>query len=79
MLTEKLQKILKCKICREYVAHCMVEPLRCGGLHYDEDGRLITENGVLWEDIENKNNQKNKDEMEKFLQEYGEHIKNHLR
>ena len=74
---DKIQKLLSCKICAEYLALCMVEPLRCPGLNYNDNGELITSDGTLWSDIVSKNESKNKTELDIFIKENKLHLIQH--
>lgn len=42
--------VCKCNVCKEYLAHSMYQPLRCGGIHY-ENGLACANSGKPWKEI----------------------------
>jgi len=66
-----------CRVCKTWLTLHMVNPLRCGGLHYDTDGRLVTCSGELWEDIIRKNNEEQIQHRLSFLDKHKSHLELH--
>ena len=67
----------ECKICMGWLAHCMVEPLRCPGLSYDKQGRFVTASGKLWSEIVDEVRAENDEARKKYWQEHREHLAAH--
>ena len=74
---EKIAKVLECEICSQYLAHCMVEPLKCPGLSHNKDGELATSDGTLWKDIMLEHERKRSEEFVKFVKKNRIHLISH--
>jgi len=78
---KSLEDILKCDICREYVAHTMFQPLRCPGLSMMEGrfyvGKVGTDSFEWCDDVVEKNNKKSEAERKKFFEENKQHLIEH--
>lgn len=76
----KIAKMLKCDICRGYLAVSMVSPIRCPGMDYREiNGKKVpyTSTGIPWdeyiqsyEDLDNKR-------REAYIKEHKAHLIEH--
>ena len=75
---EVIDEMMKCDICRGYLAVCMVEPVRCPGLGIENGryyvGRKGTSSFQWWDEILKEV----KDRQEKERQAYFEANKEHL-
>ena len=67
----------ECNICMGWLAHCMVEPLRCPGLSHDKQGRLVTASGKLWSEIVEEVRAENDEARRRYWQEHREHLVAH--
>jgi hypothetical protein len=76
---EKIKKMMECPICLRYLAHCMVEPVRCGGLLYNDKNQLVTKTGKLWREVLEENEQKEKVAREKFYIDNKKHLEKHFK
>ena len=78
-----LKAILDCDICRGYLAHIMIQPLRCPGLGYDEStgrkyvGKKGTNSFRWWDEILRESDERQEKERLSFLRDNKEHILTH--
>lgn len=73
-----LKEMLACDICKKLVAFSMEQPLRCPGLSLNEDGKYVTYNGTLWEDIVEKHKLECKKSYEEYKAQHKDHISFHF-
>jgi len=73
--------IPKCKICREYLARCLVEPLRCPGLGCENGryyvGRKGTDSFKWWDEIRKEVDERNEIERLRYWEGHKEHLVGH--
>lgn len=72
--------MLDCDICRQYLALCMENPLRCTGLDYKEingEKVLCTYSGKPWSEIVEEHKQKHEKERKEYYEKHKEHITAH--
>lgn len=69
-----MERALSCAICKGFLIMCMHQPLRCGGLSYNENGDAITSNGKLWKDIEAEHKAKHKERVRLYIEEHRDHL-----
>ena len=80
---KKMQTILACDICRRYLAHAMIEPLRCPGLSYDEPsgrkyvGTKGTGSFRWWDEIVKEHEEQHEKERLAFLETNKQHLQEH--
>jgi len=72
-LKAELFKIVKCNICKTFLALSMVSPLRCPGLDYKK-GQLVTSSGKKWSDIQKKHDEHCKKELQAYMQKHKRHL-----
>lgn len=68
---------INCDVCRVWMAVCMVSPLRCGGIHYNEFGQAVCNSGRLWNDVVEEHDEKHRAEVEKYWNYNKDHLEFH--
>jgi len=71
-----LEKILKCPICLGVLLRSMVQPVKCGGLSW-KDGVLCTRFGTPWSEVTKKIRDKDRKELEVYMEKNKDHIAEH--
>lgn len=75
---EIIKKMLECDICKQFLAVCMKNPLRCPGLSYNEDGKaVVSRTGKLWEVVEKEHEAECKEEKDLFIEKHKKHLISH--
>lgn len=80
---KRMQAILDCDICRQYLAHNMIQPLRCPGLHYDKPsgrkyvGKKGTDSFRWWDEIVKECEEQHEKERLAFLETNRQHLQEH--
>jgi hypothetical protein len=77
LTAELFKMIVKCDICKTFLALSMVSPLRCPGLDYNEKGQLVTHSGKKWSDIQKKHDEHCKKELQAYMQKHKRHLMLH--
>jgi hypothetical protein len=75
--TEKLKTIVSCDVCRKYLVLHMEQPIRCGGIHYNEKGESLARDGTPWSEVIKENEEKRKKQRLEFYEQNKEHIDSH--
>jgi hypothetical protein len=77
---EKLLNVLKCGVCKGYLAACMKTPLWCPGKSYRKvGGKLVayTSTGILWSKFVKDHEDRDKKRASEYFKKHKEHIAEH--
>jgi len=66
---------LTCEICLGYIAVCMANPPRCGGIDYDENGIAKACSGRKWSEVEKECDEEHKKEIKEYVEKHFNHLK----
>jgi uncharacterized protein YbaR (Trm112 family) len=77
MVDPILAEIIACPVCKEWLAYCMVAPIRCPGLTYARDGTPITPSGRIWSEVVAEHQAEEHDARLEYWRKNKDHIIRH--